>query len=152
MKDRAYKDFKEISDLLLTMEKSILNSTKETYKQSKELCQSYIKHINNDIIELMKIYFDNTTDEYALKMIDETKKNLIAMNFMVFDRIDPTKLDNDTYLKFQQKLINWIDYYKEKIDSLMMDYYVISCQEDSKKKIKEKSKKKSKTNSQKKSK
>ena len=152
MKDRAYKDFKEISDLLLTMEKSILNSTKETYKQNKELCQSYIKHINNDIIELMKIYFDNTTDEYALKMIDETKRNLIAMNFMVFDRIDPTQLDNDTYLRFQQKLINWIDYYKEKIDSLMMDYYVISCQEDSKKKTKEKSKKKSKTNSQKKSK
>ncbi len=127
MKDRAYKDFKEISDLLLTMEKSILNSTRETYKQSKELCQSYIKHINDDIIELMKLYFDNTTDEYALKTIDKTKRNLIAMNFMVFDRIDPTKLDDDTYLKFQQKLINWMDCYKEKIDSLMMDYYVISC-------------------------
>ena len=133
MKDRAYKDFKEISDLLITMEKSILNSTRETYKQSKELCQSYIKHINDDIIELMKIYFDNTTDEYALKIIDQTKRNLIAINFMVFDRIDPTKLDDDTYLRFQQKLINWMDYYKEKIDSLMMDYYVISCQEDSKK-------------------
>ena len=115
MKDRAYKDFKEISDLFLTMEKSILNSTRETYKQSKELCQSYIKHINDDIIELMKIYFDNTTDEYALKMIDEVKRNLIAMNFMVFDRIDPTKLDDETYLRFQQKIINWIDYYKEKI-------------------------------------
>ena len=76
MKDRAYKDFKEISDLLLTMEKSILNSTKETYKQNKELCQSYIKHINNDIIELMKIYFDNTTDEYALKMIDEEDEDV----------------------------------------------------------------------------
>ena len=135
MKDRTYKDFKEISDLLLTMEKSILNSTRETYKQSKELCQSYIKHINDDIIELMKIYFDNTTDEYALKIIDQTKRNLIAINFMVFDRIDPTKLDDDTYLRFQQKLINWMDYYKEKIDSLMMDYYVIGCQEDSKKKI-----------------
>jgi len=147
MKDRAYKDFKEISDLLLTMEKSVLNSTRETYKQSKELCQSYIKHINNDIIELMKIYFDNTTDEYALKMIDETKRNLIAINFMVFDRIDPTKLDNDTYLRFQQKLINWMDYYKEKIDGLMMDYYVIRSQEDfkekPKKKIQEKSRKKS---------
>ena len=130
MKDRAYKDFKEISDLLLTMEKSILNSTREAYKQSKELCQSYIKHINDDIIELMKIYFDNTTDEYALKIIDQTKRNLIAMNFMVFDRIDPTKLDDDTYLRFQQKLINWMDYYKEKIDSLMMDYYVICSQED----------------------
>ena len=135
MKDRAYKDFKEISDLLITMEKSILNSTRETYKQSKELCQSYIKHINDDIIELMKIYFDNTTDEYALKIIDQTKRNLIAINFMVFDRIDPTKLDDDTYLRFQQKLINWMAYYKEKIDSLMMDYYVIGCQEDSKKKI-----------------
>ena len=135
MKDRTYKDFKEISDLLLTMEKSILNSTRKTYKQSKELCQSYIKHINDDIIELMKIYFDNTTDEYALKIIDQTKRNLIAINFMVFDRIDPTKLDDDTYLRFQQKLINWMDYYKEKIDSLMMDYYVIGCQEDSKKKI-----------------
>ena len=130
MIDRAYKDFKEISDLLLTMEKSILNSTRETYKHSKELCQSYIKHINDDIIELMKIYFDNTTDEYALKMIDNTKRNLIAINFMVFDRIDPTKLDNDTYLRFQQKIINWMDYYKEKIDSLMMDYYVICSQED----------------------
>ena len=137
MKDRAYKDFKEISDLFLTMEKSILNSTRETYKQSKELCQSYIKHINDDIIELMKIYFDNTTDEYALKMIDEVKRNLIAMNFMVFDRIDPTKLDDEMYLRFQQKIINWIDYYKEKIDSLMMDYYVICSQED----FKEKSKK-----------
>lgn len=144
MKDRAYKDFKEISDLLLTMEKSILNSTREAYKQSKELCQSYIKHINDDIIELMKIYFDNTTDEYALKIIDQTKRNLIAMNFMVFDRIDPTKLDDDTYLRFQQKLINWMDYYKEKIDSLMMDYYVISCQEDSKKKSKINSQKNSK--------
>jgi hypothetical protein len=145
MKDRAYKDFKEISDLFLTMEKSILNSTRETYKQSKELCQSYIKHINDDIIELMKIYFDNTTDEYALKMIDEVKRNLIAMNFMVFDRIDPTKLDDETYLRFQQKIINWIDYYKEKIDSLMMDYYVICSQEDfkenPKKKIQEKSEK-----------
>ena len=130
MIDRAYKDFKEISDLLLTMEKSILNSTRETYKQSKELCQSYIKHINDDIIELMKIYLDNTTDEYALKMIDNTKRNLIAINFMVFDRIDPTKLDDDTYLRFPQKLINWMDYYKEKIDSLMMDYYVICSQED----------------------
>lgn len=145
MKDRAYKDFKEISDLFLTMEKSILNSTRETYKQSKELCQSYIKHINDDIIELMKIYFDNTTDEYALKMIDEVKRNLIAMNFMVFDRIDPTKLDDEMYLRFQQKIINWIDYYKEKIDSLMMDYYVICSQEDfkenPKKKIQEKSEK-----------
>ena len=129
MKDRAYKDFKEISDLLLVMEKSILNSTRETYNQSKELCQSYIKHIN-DIIELMELYFDNTTDEYALKMIDNTKRNLIAMNFMVFDRIDPTKLDDVTYLRFQQKIINWIDYYKEKIDSLMMDYYVICAQGD----------------------
>jgi hypothetical protein len=151
MKDRAYKDFKEISDLFLTMEKSILNSTRETYKQSKELCQSYIKHINDDIIELMKIYFDNTTDEYALKMIDEVKRNLIAMNFMVFDRIDPTKLDDETYLRFQQKIINWIDYYKEKIDSLMMDYYVICSQEDfkenPKKKIQEKSEKKSQQNS-----
>ena len=144
MKDRAYKDFKEISDLLLIMEKSILNSTRETYKQSKELCQSYIKHINDDIIELMKIYFDNTTDEYALKIIDQTKRNLIAINFMVFDRIDPTKLDDDTYLRFQQKLINWMDYYKEKIDSLMMDYYVIGCQEDSKKKSKINSQKNSK--------
>ena len=152
MKDRAYKDFKEISDLLLVMEKSILNSTRETYNQSKELCKSYIKHINDDIIELMKLYFDNTTDEYALKMIDETKRNLIAMNFMVFDRIDPTKLDNDTYLRFQQKLINWIDYYKEKIDSLMMDYYVICFQEDFNEKSKKKSKKKSKINSQKNSK
>ena len=142
MKDRSYKDFKEISDLLLTMEKSILNSTRETYNQSKELCQSYIKHINDDIIELMKIYFDNTTDEYALKMIDETKRNLIAINFMVFDRIDPTKLDNDTYLRFQQKIINWMDYYKEKIDSLMMDYYVICSQEDFKEKPKKKSRKK----------
>ena len=130
MKDRAYKDFKEISDLLLVMEKSILNSTRETYNQSKELCQSYIKHINDDIIELMKLYFDNNTDEYALKMIDNTKRNLIAMNFMVFDRIDPTKLDDFTYLRFQQKIINWMDYYKEKIDSLMMDYYVICSQED----------------------
>ena len=130
MKDRAYKDFKEISDLLLVMEKSILNSTRETYNQSKELCQSYIKHINDDIIELMKLYFDNTTDEYALKMIGKTKRNLIAMNFMVFDRIDPTKLDDVTYLRFQQKIINWIDYYKEKIDSLMMDYYVICAQGD----------------------
>ena len=148
MKDRAYKDFKEISDLFLTMEKSILNSTRETYKQSKELCQSYIKHINDDIIELMKIYFDNTTDEYALKMIDEVKRNLIAMNFMVFDRIDPTKLDDETYLRFQQKIINWIDYYKEKIDSLMMDYYVICSQED----FEEKPNKKSEKISQKKSK
>ena len=142
MKDRAYKDFKEISDLFLTMEKSILNSTRETYKQSKELCQSYIKHINDDIIELMKIYFDNTTDEYALKMIDEVKRNLIAMNFMVFDRIDPTKLDDEMYLRFQQKIINWIDYYKEKIDSLMMDYYVICSQEDFKEKPKKESRKK----------
>ena len=142
MIDRAYKDFKEISDLLLTMEKSILNSTRETYKQRKELCQSYIKHINNDIIELMKIYFDNTTDEYALKMIDNTKRNLIAINFMVFDRIDPTKLDNDTYLRFQQKIINWMDYYKEKIDSLMMDYYVICSQEDFNENQNKKSKKK----------
>ena len=141
MKDRAYKDFKEISDLFLTMEKSILNSTRETYKQSKELCQSYIKHINDDIIELMKIYFDNTTDEYALKMIDEVKRNLIAMNFMVFDRIDPTKLDDEMYLRFQQKIINWIDYYKEKIDSLMMDYYVICSQEDFKENPKKKSEK-----------
>lgn len=130
MKDRAYKDFKEISDLLLVMEKSILNSTRETYNQSKELCQSYIKHINDDIIELMKLYFNNNTDEYALKMIDNTKRNLIAMNFMVFDRIDPTKLDDGTYLRFQQKIINWMDYYKEKIDSLMMDYYVICSHED----------------------
>ena len=130
MINRAYKDFKEISDLLLTMEKSILNSTRETYKQSKELCQSYIKHINDDIIELMKIYFYNTKDEYALKIIDDTKRNLIAINFMVFDRIDPTKLDDVTYLRFQQKIINWIDYYKEKIDSLMMDYYVICSQEN----------------------
>lgn len=152
MKDRAYKDFKEISDLLLVMEKSILNSTRETYNQSKELCKSYIKHINDDIIELMKLYFDNTTDEYALKIIDKTKRNLIAINFMVFDRIDPTKLDNDTYLRFQQKLINWIDYYKEKIDSLMMDYYVICFQEDFNEKSKKKSKKKSKINSQKNSK
>jgi hypothetical protein len=152
MKDRAYKDFKEISDLLLVMEKSILNSTRETYNQSKELCKSYIKHINDDIIELMKLYLDNTTDEYALKIIDKTKRNLIAINFMVFDRIDPTKLDNDTYLRFQQKLINWIDYYKEKIDSLMMDYYVICFQEDFKEKSKKKSKKKSKINSQKNSK
>ena len=150
MIDRAYKDFKEISDLLLTMEKSILNSTRETYKQSKELCQSYIKHINDDIIELMKIYFDNTTDEYALKMIDNTKRNLIAINFMVFDRIDPTKLDNDTYLRFQQKIINWMDYYKEKIDSLMMDYYVICSQEDFKEKQNKKSNKKSKKKSKKK--
>ena len=142
MIDRAYKDFKEISDLLLTMEKSILNSTRETYKQRKELCQSYIKHINDDIIELMKIYFDNTTDEYALKMIDNTKRNLIAINFMVFDRIDPTKLDNDTYLRFQQKIINWMDYYKEKIDSLMMDYYVICSQEDFNENQNKKSKKK----------
>ena len=130
MKDRAYKDFKEISDLLLVMEKSILNSTRETYNQSKELCQSYIKHINDDIIELMKLYFNNNTDEYALKMIDKTKRNLIAMNFMVFDRIDPTKFDDVTYLRFKQKIINWMDYYKEKIDSLMMDYYVICSQED----------------------
>ena len=144
MIDRAYKDFKEISDLLLTMEKSILNSTRETYKQSKELCQSYIKHINDDIIELMKIYLDNTTDEYALKMIDNTKRNLIAINFMVFDRIDPTKLDNDTYLRFQQKIINWMDYYKEKIDSLMMDYYVICSQEDFNENQNKKSNKKSK--------
>ena len=129
MKDRAYKDFKEISDLLLVMEKSILNSTRETYNQSKELCQSYIKHIN-DIIELIELYLDNTTDEYALKMIDKTKRNLIAMNFMVFDRIDPTKLDDVTYLRFQQKIINWMDYYKEKIDSLMMDYYLICSQEN----------------------
>lgn len=129
MKDRAYKDFKEISDLLLVMEKSILNSTRETYNQSKELCQSYIKHIN-DIIELIELYLDNTKDEYALKMIDKTKRNLIAMNFMVFDRIDPTKLDDGTYLRFQQKIINWMDYYKEKIDSLMMDYYVICSQGD----------------------
>ena len=147
MKDRAYKDFKEISDLFLTMEKSILNSTRETYKQSKELCQSYIKHINDDIIELMKIYFDNTTDEYALKMIDEVKRNLIAMNFMVFDRIDPTKLDDEMYLRFQQKIINWIDYYKEKIDSLMMDYYVICSQEDFKENPKKKSEKISQKNS-----
>jgi hypothetical protein len=152
MKDRAYKDFKEISDLFLTMEKSILNSTRETYKQSKELCQSYIKHINDDIIELMKIYFDNTTDEYALKMIDEVKRNLIAMNFMVFDRIDPTKLDDETYLRFQQKIINWIDYYKEKIDSLMMDYYVICSQEDFKEKPKKESRKKAEKKSQKNSK
>lgn len=152
MKDRAYKDFKEISDLFLTMEKSILNSTRETYKQSKELCQSYIKHINDDIIELMKIYFDNTTDEYALKMIDETKRNLIAMNFMVFDRIDPTKLDDEMYLRFQQKIINWIDYYKEKIDSLMMDYYVICSQEDFKEKPKKESRKKAEKKSQKNSK
>lgn len=149
MKDRAYKDFKEISDLFLTMEKSILNSTRETYKQSKELCQSYIKHINDDIIELMKIYFDNTTDEYALKMIDEVKRNLIAMNFMVFDRIDPTKLDDEMYLRFQQKIINWINYYKEKIDGLMMDYYVICSQEDFKKKPKKKSRKKSEKKSEK---
>lgn len=152
MKDRAYKDFKEISDLLLTMEKSILNSTRETYKQSKELCQSYIKHINNDIIELMKLYFDNTKDEYALKIIDDTKRNLIAINFMVFDRIDPTKLDNDTYLRFQQKIINWMDYYKEKIDSLMMDYYVICSQKDFNENQKKKSNKKSKKKSNKKSK
>ena len=152
MIDRAYKDFKEISDLLLTMEKSILNSTRETYKQSKELCQSYIKHINDDIIELMKIYFDNTTDEYALKMIDNTKRNLIAINFMVFDRIDPTKLDNDTYLRFQQKIINWMDYYKEKIDSLMMDYYVICSKEDFNENQKKKSNKKFKKKSNKKSK
>jgi hypothetical protein len=152
MKDRAYKDFKEISDLFLTMEKSILNSTRETYKQSKELCQSYIKHINDDIIELMKIYFDNTTDEYALKMIDEVKRNLIAMNFMVFDRIDPTKLDDEMYLRFQQKIINWIDYYKEKIDSLMMDYYVICSQEDFKEKPKKESRKKAEKKSQKNSK
>lgn len=149
MIDRAYKDFKEISYLLLTMEKSILNSTRETYKQSKELCQSYIKHINDDIIELMKIYFDNTTDEYALKMIDNTKRNLIAINFMVFDRIDPTKLDNDTYLRFQQKIINWMDYYKEKIDSLMMDYYVICSQEDFNENQKKKSMKKSNKKSKK---
>ena len=152
MKDRAYKDFKEISDLFLTMEKSILNSTRETYKQSKELCQSYIKHINDDIIELMKIYFDNTTDEYALKMIDEVKRNLIAINFMVFDRIDPTKLDDEMYLRFQQKIINWIDYYKEKIDSLMMDYYVICSQEDFKEKPKKESRKKAEKKSQKNSK
>ena len=144
MIDRAYKDFKEISDLLLTMEKSILNSTRETYKQSKELCQSYIKHINNDIIELMKLYFDNTKDEYALKIIDDTKRNLIAINFMVFDRIDPTKLDNDTYLRFQQKIINWMDYYKENIDSLMMNYYLICSQEDLNENQKKKSNKKSK--------
>lgn len=152
MIDRAYKDFKEISDLLLTMEKSILNSTRETYKQSKELCQSYIKHINDDIIELMKLYFDNTKDEYALKIIDDTKRNLIAINFMVFDRIDPTKLDNDTYLRFQQKIINWMDFYKEKIDSLMMNYYVICSQEDFNKNQKKKSNKKSKKNQIKKSK
>ena len=143
MKDRAYKDFKEISDLLLVMEKSILNSTRETYNQSKELCQSYIKHIN-DIIELMELYFDNTKDEYALKIIDDTKRNLIAINFMVFDRIDPTKLDNDTYLRFQQKIIKWMDYYKEKIDSLMMDYYVICSQEDFNENQNKKSNKKSK--------
>ena len=145
MKNRAYKDLKEISDLLLTMEKSILNSIKETYNQSKDLCQSYIKHINDDIIELMKMYLDNTTDEYALKIIDKTKRNLIAINFMVFDRIDQTKLDDDTYLRFKQKIINWIDYYKEKIDSLMMDYYVICYQdyfkENHKEKIQEKSEK-----------
>jgi hypothetical protein len=100
----------------------------------------------------MKIYFDNTTDEYALKMIDEVKRNLIAMNFMVFDRIDPTKLDDETYLRFQQKIINWIDYYKEKIDSLMMDYYVICSQEDFKEKPKKESRKKAEKKSQKNSK
>lgn len=131
MKNRAYKDFKEISDLLLNMEKSILNTTRETYQQSKQLCQSYIKHINDDIIELMKIYLNDESDEYALKMIDDTKRNLIAINFMVFDRIDPTKFDDETYLRFQQKIINWINYYKEKMESLMMDYYIISDKENS---------------------
>lgn len=131
MKNRAYKDFKEISDLLLNMEKSILNTTRETYQQSKQLCQSYIKHINDDIIELMKIYLNDESDEYALKMIDDTKRNLIAINFMVFDRIDPTKFDDETYLRFQQKIINWINYYKEKMESLMMDYYIMTDKENS---------------------
>ena len=68
---------------------------------------------------------------------------------MVFDRIDPTKLDNDTYLRFQQKIINWMDYYKEKIDSLMMDYYVICSQEDFNENQKKKSMKKSNKKSKK---
>ena len=33
MRNRAYKDFKEISNLLYKIEKSVVNSTKETYPE-----------------------------------------------------------------------------------------------------------------------
>ena len=53
MKNRAYKDFKEIADLLYKIEKTVINSEKEEYPDYKKLCQTLIKHINDDIIELM---------------------------------------------------------------------------------------------------
>lgn len=125
MKNRSYKDFKTISSLLYKMEKSIINSTKETYPHYKELCQTIIKHINDDIIELMKTYLDPEIDEYALNILDKVKKNLITMNLTVFDRIDPSTFDDNTYLLFQHKIITWIGQYKDKVSDLMMNYYTL---------------------------
>ena len=129
MRNRAYKDFKEISNLLYKIEKSVVNSTKETYPEYKNLCQTIIKHINEDIIELMNSYLDPEQDQYAIDMLYKTKRNLMAMNMTVFDRIDPTSLDASTYLFFQHKMTTWAGYYKDKMMDLMMNYYAI-CDHD----------------------
>ena len=128
---RAYNDFKEISDILLRMEKLILDTSNESYDHDKNICQTYIRHINDDIIELMKLYLDNENDQYAIKVIESTRKNLSDMNHTVFDMIDPTTFDNLTFLRFKQRIINWINEYKEKIDDVMMNYYVICSEEKS---------------------
>jgi hypothetical protein len=130
MKNRAYKDFKEIADLLYKIEKTVINSEKEEYPDYKKLCQTLIKHINDDIIELMMTYLDENEDDYARKLLYKTKRNLTALNCMVFDRIDPSNFDHETYLRFQQKIINWVDYYMNKIKDLMMNYYAICDHEE----------------------
>ena len=124
MKNRAYKDFKEISELLYKMEKAVINSEREQSSECRKTCKELIRHVNEDMIDLMLTYLDPNDDSYAINVIRETRRDLTYIT-RVLDRIDPSDFDKDTYLRYQKKIIDWIDHNKDKVTDLMMNYYAL---------------------------
>ena len=85
---------------------SLFGQYKKRFKRKQRLWNILSIAYTFILIPLLK-FLDGTDYSTVWRIISiVTTVLLIAMNFMVFDRIDPTKLDDVTYLRFQQKIIN----------------------------------------------
>ena len=123
MKQRAYKDLKELSITLKSIMDCSDDITNNNYKEIKDRMKFLIGHANNDLIDLLMEYLDDEEDVNTKYLLNKTKRNLLALEMTCLDRIDPSKFDQNVIVLFKEKIFKWVEYYYKIAADLMRTYY-----------------------------
>ena len=123
MQEQVYKNLTAVFDTLNNIADLITNKQPQEFEDIKQDVREWIDNCCV-ILETIEQTVSNLNDVSSEKILNKARRNLYAMDVMVFNRFDISKFDEETHIRFINKMNRWITYYIDRINEVRLSYYI----------------------------